>query len=308
MGGNVLRWLVLISLQVLCVVYGHASAQSITEKEIAFQTVAENAMILLDENADGDTKWHIYLSIAEKLAELSQFDLTQTEILAYLPMLQFTISPDSTFWVLTGEARLASDMYRYFGGIYHIKSKKWTELTSEFSNNQSASIESGLPISDWTGCLYYTIVSFKKSRKKYYALIGYRYEDYYRRSKHIEILAMEKGEPRFGVPLIKMDKGQTVDRFSIVYAAEAPAFFNMDEIENKIVFDNLIPFNGLYEGQGVVYVPDGSYSAFELKRGYWRFIDKLPVEPQDIPLMSNPVLDENRGKDIIGRDKSKNRK
>jgi hypothetical protein len=308
MGLNLLKWMVFFSLHVLCIVHGKASAQCNIDKEITFQTIAENAIILLDENADGDTKWLLFSSIYEKLSDLIKFELTQDEIATFLPMMQFAMSPDSTFWILTGEARLAEDMYRYYGGIYHFKTKKWSELSADIYNKSSSSLGQNFQISAWTECLYYNIVTFQKSRKTYYALIGYRYEDYYRRSKHIEILSLEDGEPKFGIPLIMMDEGQIVDRYSIEYAAEAPAFFNLDELENKIVFDNLIPFKGLYEGQGVVYVPDGSYSAFEWKKGYWRYIDKLPVEPRDTPLMSNPVLDKRREKDVIGHDKLKNRK
>jgi hypothetical protein len=300
--------MVLVSLQVFYVVHGNAFAQSFTEKEIALQTIAETALILLDENEEGDTKWLLYSSMPDRLRDLIQFDVRGDEIKACLPMMQFIISPDSAFWILTGEARLAADMYRYYGGIYHIQTKAWFPLNSEFSNKSSISILPSNSTTDWIGCLYYNIVSFKKARKTYYALLGYRYEDYFRRSKHIEIISIENGEPQYGVPLIMMDQEQVIGRYSIEYAAEAPAFFNLDEMENKIVFDNLIPFKGLYEGQGVVYVPDGSYSAFEWKKGYWRFIDKLPNESRDTPPMSNPVLDQRREKDVIGRNKSKNRK
>jgi hypothetical protein len=68
----------------------------------------------------------------------------------------------------------------------------------------------------------------------------------------------------------------------------------------------LIPFKGLYEGQGTVWVPDGSYSAFEWRKGYWHFVEKLPVQYSETPPGGQPTQRESERKDILGRPIGKN--
>jgi hypothetical protein len=265
------------------------------------EQLAAKALILLDLEADADEKRVLLNEMPANMAFLNGQRLTAAALASALPMLQVVASSDSAFVLITGEARLDQEVYQYYGGIYLMRKRQWIPFSAEFiAPSPSITADTG-GASQWQGKLYYHARKFRKRFRTYYVLMGYRYVDYFRREKTMEIMALRDGEPVFGMPAIMGPRGEELGRFSIEYAAEAPAFFNYDVKEKKFVFDNLVPFKGLYEGQGMVWVPDGSYSAFEYRQGYWQFIDKLPVQFSEAPPMERPVLNDRKKLDILGR-------
>jgi len=110
-----------------------------------------------------------------------------------------------------------------------------------------------------------------------------------------------------GAPVFHNEaKNTSVNRFYITYAAEAPIKLNYDAVEEKIVFDHLIPMKSPYDTSRTIMVPDGSYSAYKLKKGKWIFEDKLPTQAVDEPPRDHPVLDNRKNRDILGRSTQKN--
>lgn len=269
------------------------------------ETIRLMALTLLDENESADVKINLLYQIREEL----EIVLCKSQTIDYdylsqsLPMLQWVKSPDETFFIVTGEARIDEQYYEYFGGIYLLFEKIWLPFGLQLGSKPTPR-EFPYSIDEWQGGLYYQILPFKNRNKTYYVLLSYRYIDRFRREKKMEILYINEKNLLLGWPLIIDPKGQTTPHFSLEYAAEAPVFFNYDPLENKIVFDHLIPFKGLYENQGITWVPDGSYSAFELKKGLWHFVDKLPTQVLKQPPMNHSLPDKKKNKDILGRDKN----
>lgn len=265
------------------------------------EQLATKALILLDLEADVDEKRALLSEMPSHMAFLDGQRHTASALASALPMMQVVASSDSAFVLITGEARLDQEVFQYYGGMYFIRKRQWIPFSTG-SNSGSSSFETDEAGSRvWEGKLYYNARKFRKRFRTYYVLMGYRYVDYFRREKTMEIMTLRDGGPVFGIPAIMGPRGEELGRFSIEYAAEAPAFFNYDVKEKKFVFDNLVPFKGLYEGQGMVWVPDGSYCAFEYRQGYWQFIDKLPVQYSESPPMDRPVLNDRKKLDILGR-------
>jgi len=69
-----------------------------------------------------------------------------------------------------------------------------------------------------------------------------------------------------------------------------------------IVYDHII--STILPGIGPGMVQDGSYEAYELKRGKWIYVEKLFNETQDEPIRPVPILNERKGKDIFGKQKN----
>jgi hypothetical protein len=264
-----------------------------------FDKVAELALALLDENGDPNIQSEKLNSIKEEICKLNLKERPIEWVLEKLPMLQVVMAPDSSFIILSGEARIQKDFYLYFGGIYLLSEEKWLCFTP--SNKVAEQKETSAD--EWAGGIHYAILENMAGKQKVYTLLSYRRVDYFRREKRMTVIRMSDQDVQFGLPLIKLSKDQILRSFELEYAAEAPVFFNYDEMEGKIVFDHLIPFRGLYEGQGSVMVPDGSYSAFEWRRGFWHLIEKLPTQVRDTPPLEQPILDKRRHKDILGRNK-----
>lgn len=263
------------------------------------EQIAHWALELLDEQKDADEKLNDLDLIQKSLCAL---DFSKEELQDFknsLPMLQIAISPDSVFAVITGEARIQQDHYQYFGGIYHFQSQSWHCFSPANDEARSQKFDP----SQWPGGICYNVLRNNHGKLITYTLLSYRWIDYFRREKRMDNMTLQNGVFLLGQPIIHVGKSDPLHSFALEYAAEAPVFFNFDEMEVKLVFDHLIPFRGLYEGQGTVYVPDGSYSAFEWRRGAWHLIEKLPTQVRDTPPLEQPVLDKRKQKDIFGRNR-----
>jgi hypothetical protein len=236
--------------------------------------VQQLALSLLSEDGTESQKYLIHQLIQDKLNNLASFEEFGSASLDSLYMLQKVVSPDNRFFILSGENRLSKEMFLYYGGVYDIMNKRWIPLNQkpqDFKNFEQR-IDSD---KSWYGALYYKIIPFKYNRQQFYVVMGYAYKDYFRRIKVLDILSIDDLGISFGADVFDYKPGFEIKRMYLEYAAESPATLNFDENENKIVFDNLIPARGLYEGQGLILVPDGSYSAFQLVKGRWRYIDNL---------------------------------
>jgi hypothetical protein len=53
----------------------------------------------------------------------------------------------------------------------------------------------------------------------------------------------------------------------------------------------------------MTYVPDGSYDAYKLDKGRWKYVDKVFDDKQkDVPF-PEPILEAGKEKDILGKKK-----
>jgi hypothetical protein len=286
----------------------HSAAQSEIsdiEYEQTILEIKDLAILLLNARSSESEKITIQKSIEFKLKSLSSNSKFQTDPFDSLYMMQRVVSPDNRFFILSGENRISPEVYTYYGGLFDLEKNVWIPFNYERLdfNTFEQRIDDD---SNWYGGLYYKIIPFVHKRAKFYVLLGYAYKDYFRRIKFMDILSINNNSVVFGADVFEYKTSNPIKRMYLEYAAESPASLNYDENEQKIVFDNLIPFRGLYEGQGMILVPDGSYSAFELVKGKWKYLDKLSVTPQDSAPIERPILEKRKDYDIFGKPKGNN--
>ena len=213
---------------------------------------------------------------------------------------------DSTFRIFTFNLYVNDNDYRYYGAI-----QKNTEDLSliplidrtERSNNLET-VE--LSNKEWLGSVYYNIVDFDTAEGKKYLLFGYDSYSFFNRRKILDVLSFKGDEAIFGAPIfLKKQNDQIVEtknRLVIEFSARASTKLNYDLIQESIIFDNLLPFNGLGKNEPPTWVPDGSYQGYKYNNGLWEHIDKIfcdcPRVDGEAP-RSEAILDETP-KDLFG--------
>ena len=256
----------------------------------------------LEDNRFGATRLMIPLLVeALKVPRSFQYPFER------LKTISIQYAPDSTFRVFTWQLFVSDNEYRYYGAIQmNAPDLKLFPLVDRSFRMESPETETLGP-DNWYGALYYGIRKLERPEGAYYLLFGYDAFSFFRRRKVMEVLQFDaEGKPVFGAPVIP----QTVSgpegrkRMVLEYTAEASVRLNWDETMGLIVFDHLIPVAG-NNGEGEVWVPDGSYEAFRLKEGRLEYIPMLDTQFQAEPPRPSPVLND-KSKDILGRPKTKN--
>lgn len=238
---------------------------------------------------------------------------------------------DSSFRIFTWQLYVNENEYRYFGAI-QMNSKQLQLLPlsdrSEAIPNPDMTLTTN---SDWFGAIYYNIKQVDSEKfGRYYMLFGYDANNFFTRRKLIDVMQIKDGKAYFGMPvfeipqdileekkkiaefnanvpvgnrvkvsdaeiLAKKGESKIVSRFMVTYSAEASAILNYDEEYGLILFDNMIMMGGNYEGQGSVYVPDGSYRGFKLREdGTWIQVEKVFNDFQETPPRPEPLNRKNR--------------
>ena len=262
-------------------------------------------MLQADNNSNDEIILEVneLFSIAAGMDEFSDYPFSE------LRAMLLTESIDKSVRIFTGLSRSGEKVNGYYGGIYHRKNNKWFPLSYvegiSFKNFEQDISDNSV----WYGAVYYDLYPFKHKGKEKYILFGMHAVDQYESIKLADVLYFEDDQLLLGAPVFYHSKGKTYkNKFAIRYAAEAPIKLNFDPIENKIVFDHVIPMKSLYQANRTVMVPDGSYSGYTLEKGLWVFVDKLATEILDAPPRPNPVLDDRKNTDIFGRTSPKNGK
>ncbi len=216
-------------------------------------------------------------------------------------------APDSTFRIFTWQLYVDTSDYRYYGAIQmNTPELKLYPLVDRSYNLKTNPEQAILTPENWYGALYYNIREVKSAKGKYFLLFGYDGYTFFNKRKLVDVLTFQPdGTPSFGAPVFVNEKkgGPTVtkNRLMLEYSSESSIKLNYDESMNMIVFDHLITSGGVY-GQGESNFPDGSYEAYELKGGLWKYLSMLPVTPMDQAPRPSPILD-SRNKDILGKEK-----
>lgn len=217
--------------------------------------------------------------------------------------------PDSSFRIFTWQLFVNDSTYRYYGAIQmRQKELKLFPLRDKSFEMEIAPVYEQLTPENWYGVLYYGIRQFDTKEGRKYLLFGFDALDFFQRRKVIDVLSFDQqGQPIFGAPVFHREKakpGPKEKRMFFEYSAEASVKVNWDEQYKMIIFDHLIPMPSPF-GRDMTAVPDGSYDGLRLEKGRWKFIEKVFNDSQDAPPFPAPVLDDRKGKDIIGKEKRK---
>lgn len=211
--------------------------------------------------------------------------------------------PDSSFRIFTWMLFVNDSTYRYYGAIQMNQAElKLFPLIDRSFEMAEAPTHEQLPPDRWYGVLYYNLRPFDTKEGRKYLLFGFDGFTFFEKRKVLDVLSFDAtGNPVFGASVfVRPDGSSSEKRFFLEYSSEAKIKLNWDEQYKMILFDHLIPFQSPYTG-AVTYVPDGSYDGFKWEKGRWKFIDKVFNDTQDEAPRPEPVLDNQKGKNILGR-------
>ncbi len=217
---------------------------------------------------------------------------------------------DSSFRIFTWQLYKDVDEYHYYGAIQ----MNTPELVLYPLIDRSEQVESVeydiIPADKWYGSLYYNLREFDSQEGKKYLLFGFDGYSFFNKRKIIDVLSFQNGKPVFGAAVFVHQKEdsppRTKNRVLLEYTADVAIRLNYDVAMEMILFDHLRESGGNYSGQGVTYVPDGTYEGYKLDGGYWVHVDKVFHEVMEDAPRPMPVFDNSGKKDIFGRDR-KNR-
>lgn len=187
---------------------------------------------------------------------------------------------DRSFRIFNWQLPLTTGKQRYFGAI-QMADEEVLKLYPlyDYSDNMMHAEDTITDNERWYGALYYRILEVKGKGKKYYTLLGWDGHNMRSNKKIIEILSFTKeGSPLFGAPVFYFGKESElndISRFIIEYKEDAQVSLNYDTDLQLITFDHLVPQDASTKDLPFTYVPDGSYEAFEWKKGMWRHIENI---------------------------------
>lgn len=222
-----------------------------------------------------------------------------------LSSISFQYPDDRGFRIITWQLYVDINDYRYGGFIQNNQAKAGIFAL----NDQSASVEEleydVLDAETWFGAVYYNIKSFKQKEGKRYVLFGFNGHQLFHKRKVAEVLHFEDNVPVFGAPVFLSDQPNrpdlTKNRLVMTYSAETTIRLNFDEQLGIIIFDNLLTASGSIRGQGPVFLPDGSYRGYKLKKGNWEYVEKVFDHTYETAPRPQPILNEGRkGRNIFG--------
>ncbi len=283
-------------------------------KEGGFEK-AEKELKRLERQIKTDRDFDSRVAAADKMLELFTETLNQEGSFEYKFDSLITVSKiypqDSTFRIITWELYKDKSDYKYFG---FIQTKDKVHVLSDRSFQYRNPEYKRLDKDSWYGALYYNIKEFKgEDKKKKYILFGKDNYKFFERRKLLEVLSFDKdGNPSFGDPVINHVKykrdvppvPRTYYRFFVDYFVETSITLNYNEQEDMIVYDHLIQIVSPYKGTDFpfVYVPDGSYEGFQLKKGKWEHVKKVYDQVSEKPPRPMPILDNRTDRGLFGGD------
>ena len=214
---------------------------------------------------------------------------------------------DSTFRIFTWQLYVDVNEYRYYGAIQMNSGElQLFPLVDRSFEVRETEYEILTP-EKWYGALYYGIQPFDTPVGRKYLLFGYDAFSLFSKRKVIDVLSFPGGKPSFGAPVFytqEEEGGMKIrNRLLFEYAAEAAVKCNYDPVLGLVVVDHLVETGGVYEGQGPVRIPDGSYEAYQLTEGVWKNIPMLENQLMDEAPRPFPILEGDDKLDIFGRKK-----
>ena len=231
---------------------------------------------------------------AEKRTANTAFITNLTEVLQYeksfkfpfdsLPTIARISSPDNTFRIFNWLLKKDNGNYEYFGIVhYHNKKRKRYEvipLVDNSANIRNAEQED-LDAENWYGGLCYQIAYIKKAGRKYYTLLSWDGNDGYSTKKIIDVMYFSgKNKIKFGLPIFKQNKKESQKRVILEYDSKTSISVKYHSKEEKIVFNHLVPPNKDLEGLEEYYIPEGTFNAYQYKRGKWWLQQDVDIRNQ----------------------------
>jgi hypothetical protein len=189
---------------------------------------------------------------------------------------------DGAFRLFTWQLQIDENNYQYFGFLQLNRVKPIVyELKNSIADITKPETES-LTTDRWFGCVYYNVKAFKTKDGMKYLLFGYNANSEDEHIKVCDVLVLRGGNARFGAPVFEVAdiagrKKERLNRLVLTYAADVVVRLNYDNELGFLIHDHLETMASKNPNIPFVYVPDGTYEAFELKKDIWEHVDKVPT-------------------------------
>lgn len=198
--------------------------------------------------------------------------------LVNIPYLGDLYSPDNAFRMITWNNSLKDGTYDYICFLQLKPNDEgeniWYELNDQHKTIARAESRS-LDQENWYGCLYYTIVPFKKDKQKYYTLLGWEGNNNYSNKKLVECLYFnKKQEPQFGKTVFKTER-LSKRRVIFEYSKDAYLMLRYNEDLKQIIFNRLEPTKPELEGLYSFYQPTMTFDGYQYKKGEWIMVEDI---------------------------------
>jgi hypothetical protein len=167
------------------------------------------------------------------------------------------------------------DHYRYFGYIQVARRRgnvDLYELEDRLKKATAQHIEQ--TVENWHGKLYYRIITNTYRRDTYYTLLGMDFNDSKSNIKTVEVMEIRRNRPRFLEEMFYTGQ-EKVDRMVFEYSTQVSISVRYDPQLKMIIFDHLVPFHPIYQGDYKFYGPDGSFDGLEFETGIWIYRDDV---------------------------------
>lgn len=290
-----------------------SSAHSAYQKPITVSTDfadMENVMADLANTIINDTVYAHRLEANEKLVPLMRHFLSTPQSFDYafkkLEAISVLQPADKSFRLISWAFYTSDVESKHFGFIQLNKPKPtFIELKEQMLNVNSIPLDETLTAENWLGALYYNIKPFKTKGGTKYLLFGLNLGNGAEKTKMCEVLTVKGNHISLGAPVFEnTEKHNTKKKYriAITFSGEAGMRLNYDEEMKEIVFDHVqeVPTN-----EGMTYVPDGTYEAYQLKKGVWQYIEKLANTEMSEAPRPKPVLGQRIKVRDANRDEAK---
>lgn len=161
---------------------------------------------------------------------------------------------------------------------------------------------------DWSGLLYYDILTLTIEGEEVHLLFGLDGSDEFSSIRVVESIEIQGENVLFGSkPVFEYPqsgvRSDVKNRLFLKYSEFSNLTIGYNEGMKMLLFDHLIPRMGTVPGQGPTKISDGSYEAFVYEEGKLVYKDKVFNQiSQEAPTPA-PILGKGRSSTITGETK-----
>lgn len=243
------------------------------------------ALVVSDTDADRDKYNQLLLARMELLLgneALFTHPFNDYEQLSVL------LSPDEQLKVVSWNVQ-GQDFYNRFYGFVAIRVKdklRVFRLNDQYRNIKNPETAALNP-NRWYGAVYYEVLEHKYRGSVFYTLLGYNAHGPFSKIRVVETIEVNKGQPRFGVPMIEVD-GRLRRRLVYEYSQRANMLLRYDAQQAMIVMDNLAPSEQYLQNDFRYYGPDFTHNALRFEKGKWLYLPDVDLRnPAERPPRRN---------------------
>ncbi|MFZ7115794.1 MAG: hypothetical protein ACO1G9_10475 [Bacteroidota bacterium] len=188
--------------------------------------------------------------------------------------------------------------YRYSGYV-QVKQEKTDSIITFILSDSTAIIQKPesekLKSERWYGAAYYAVNKVKYKGKNYFVLLGWKGFNQQITKKVIEVCYIEKGELKFGYPLLKSG---SVYKNRMIYSFNSQASMSLRFENNgkKIVLDHISTPRSKSADVDLASQagPDGTYDSFNLKKGRYVLDKDVDARSETAPVKELPTPTEKQ--------------